>query len=1273
MKRFKKILKVMALTAFSTMLLAACNNNGPAEHDHVWDNGEVTKEATCHSEGTRTFKCTVEGCNQTMEKSIAMTPHNWNEGTVTKAATCSSAGEKTYTCKNEGCNKTKVEEIEKLQHNYVETEYLVLPDLLEDGEMEEVCSLCGDKHAEKVDAHADFEEQFGLQDKWGFAYLADFVGTETSLNPTPLAKDGDSYKNEHVEVKKGHVKADGVALLAYRFNSDAEKIKVNSHIVVNGDDAETRLEGYLVLLNSSGEVKSAEKISGDSKDWTFDNAEGHELSLNKNDIVCVTLKGVGTGNNAGSVSVTFTAECVHVWNEGRVVKEPTVDEDGIKEIECIKCGEKVEQVIPKIIPEVDPLAEYFNFTGKLIDRFDEGVVGNKWVTDLGHTAHVEITTPGEHIYNGGMFVKTGVKMEAGKTYEVSFEASHLEGHDSDYEIILQNAQFDEARYKFFGSPVGEQKTKFTVTDENAGELWISFQLGNAVNEVTMTKLLIKEASNTPSEDGKVELIYDENVFPRFDKGTTALEGSASVDSDGKAHVKVTSAAGEGDAWRGGMFIKSGVTFEAGKSYTVSFDVERTEETDCIILLQNAQWEEKEYKRLGYSAKVDETIEVTAENAGELWIQVQIGNVVNEIIISNVVVKEAGDTPTPTPDPDPDPEPTPTPTPVPTTLGEAIDFTARLSGAYDTGKGVVGNNWVDANNSKVAHAEVTAVGENVWEAKVLINTGIKTEKDKTYDVNFSLATLTPLGEGDAFEFILQNGSADSSARYEFLNSPVGNTKATFAVTEENAGDLYVLIQMGKLQNELTISNLVVSEVEPTPTPDPDPDPDPEPTPDYVVFTNKLSGSYDSEKGTVGNNWVDANDATVAHAEVTTAGQNIWDAKVLINTGVDMEKGKTYKVSYNIATLTALSEGDEFEFILQNGSADSSARYDFANTPTGDNEVEFEVTEETEGSLYILIQMGKLVNELTISKLLVSEVEPTPTPDPAPAAIDFTDKLSGSFDDGAGCTGGVWVDEGDSTIAHAKVETAGSEVWHAKALINTGVAIENGKSYTVSFKLNSYQPWAVKQNFEIILQNGSEDSSAQYQFLSGSVGEYKVGITGTDANAGNLYIRIQMGKVQNEFIISELIVTNEAYTPEVKSYVNFTDKLSGSFDDGAGCTGGAWVDEGDNTIAHIKVETIGDGVWTGKANINTGVAVEEGKTYKVTFTLNPYDPWDESEFEFILQNAGEQRYKFEKNCFGEVELTFTVEEGKGGDLNILIQMGLSQNELILSKLSIVEVTL
>ena len=54
--------------------------------------------------------------------------HTWDEGKVTKEATCTEKGEKTYTCTDEGCGKTKTEEIPATGHTYGENG---------------ICTVCG--------------------------------------------------------------------------------------------------------------------------------------------------------------------------------------------------------------------------------------------------------------------------------------------------------------------------------------------------------------------------------------------------------------------------------------------------------------------------------------------------------------------------------------------------------------------------------------------------------------------------------------------------------------------------------------------------------------------------------------------------------------------------------------------------------------------------------------------------------------------------------------------------------------------------------------------------------------------------------------------------------------------------------------------------------------------------------------------------------------------------------------------------------------------------
>ena len=82
--------------------------------EHKWDEGTVTKEATCTMAGERTHTC--EECDQLWVEEISPTGiHSWDAGKITKKPTTSAAGVKTYTCKV--CKTTKTEAVPKLKVN----------------------------------------------------------------------------------------------------------------------------------------------------------------------------------------------------------------------------------------------------------------------------------------------------------------------------------------------------------------------------------------------------------------------------------------------------------------------------------------------------------------------------------------------------------------------------------------------------------------------------------------------------------------------------------------------------------------------------------------------------------------------------------------------------------------------------------------------------------------------------------------------------------------------------------------------------------------------------------------------------------------------------------------------------------------------------------------------------------------------------------------------------------------------------------------------------
>lgn len=96
MRRFWSICSILLLT----LIISGCGCK------HQFDEGKVTKEATCSEEGIKTFTCSL--CGDEKEESIECIPHTY-EQTVVREATFDKVGELKFTCVN--CGDSYTEEI----------------------------------------------------------------------------------------------------------------------------------------------------------------------------------------------------------------------------------------------------------------------------------------------------------------------------------------------------------------------------------------------------------------------------------------------------------------------------------------------------------------------------------------------------------------------------------------------------------------------------------------------------------------------------------------------------------------------------------------------------------------------------------------------------------------------------------------------------------------------------------------------------------------------------------------------------------------------------------------------------------------------------------------------------------------------------------------------------------------------------------------------------------------------------------------------------------
>ncbi len=198
---------------------------------HNWDEGKITKEATCEEDGVKTVTCKV--CNETKTEVIPATGHNWDEGKITKEATCEEDGIKTITCKV--CNETKTEVISATGHNWDEGKITKEATCKEDGVKTITCKVCNETKTEVIPAtgHNYEEPVFRWTDDYSSA-VADFsckvckdVHTVSAAMTIKAEKNATSYTAETVFNEK-----------TYKENKRVVFVNEKSRVVISEDTIE---------------------------------------------------------------------------------------------------------------------------------------------------------------------------------------------------------------------------------------------------------------------------------------------------------------------------------------------------------------------------------------------------------------------------------------------------------------------------------------------------------------------------------------------------------------------------------------------------------------------------------------------------------------------------------------------------------------------------------------------------------------------------------------------------------------------------------------------------------------------------------------------------------------------------------------------------------------------------------------------------------------------------------------------------------------------------
>jgi len=166
----KRIFNLTSVIMMLSLALMGC------ECDHEYDDGKVTKEATCAEEGEITYTC--ELCDNTKVKSIDKIEHTYDSGKIAKEATCTEEGEKIYTC--EVCEETKSESIDIIDHEYDNGTVTKEATFENEGELTIKCKNCKDSYTEVIPIRDDevvvtVTKKTNLPENWDAGRYSDRV------------------------------------------------------------------------------------------------------------------------------------------------------------------------------------------------------------------------------------------------------------------------------------------------------------------------------------------------------------------------------------------------------------------------------------------------------------------------------------------------------------------------------------------------------------------------------------------------------------------------------------------------------------------------------------------------------------------------------------------------------------------------------------------------------------------------------------------------------------------------------------------------------------------------------------------------------------------------------------------------------------------------------------------------------------------------------------------------------------------------------------------
>lgn len=725
------------------------------------------------------------------------------------------------------------------------------------------------------------------------------------------------------------------------------------------------------------------------------------------------------------------------------------------------------------------------------------------VFSLGDDANSATITvsDGFNNYQRALFVNQFCQLSAGKSYEVSFNIKAASDTPYTVQYCKDNEKWDAGAFggESGMATTGGTEVKHTMTPAEDGKLTLRIDLKEAVGTaVTVSDIQVKKVEPTVADEKTVDSFSASSVWIETGDGY----GGVLIRDRDSANFLIwkTDDDTEVATWKAKLCIDTGVPYEAGKAYRVSFDIESPDAYRDFCAVYNTS--DDAYKgKWGQTLSPDEKKTIVSDGLpagnGNLTVSIELGKFSgggNSVTVSNVEVEE---------------------------VDLSIGLVTKLDGVamLDFQPGYKADIDRKKDSATVNITQSPADGAEVWKRKLFLATGVHANKDAGCRVSFDV-----LAEEDMDFEVCYNKNGDEKG-YDALYGLHAEGGKTMTVTKTfitaDEGDLNLQLNLGLVSapNSVTVSNLKVERIS------------------YSYSgRNVLPSGVDCRAPGAVTYWVHG-DYTAAFtgsgsaitANITSVparGAEPWKIKLFVDTGMALKPGKHYKVTADMKAEAA----QDFEVCYNSGGAEmgydalGGLRLEAGRRQTVEKIISVSPDKTDTNNLTLQFNLGKTArpNNITVSGVKVEEVFPA-----------YHEMMGEGFSYDTGAS--LWTNpdytaalecSDNSVTAHITQPSAASpEVWKVKLFVNTGAILSAGRTYVVHADLLA----AKGQNYEVCFNN--EETEKGFDVLYGqtiaagrkTTVERMISVPNSMTDAGELILQFAVGgSAANDITVSNVSV-------------------------------------------------------------------------------------------------------------------------------------------------------